>query len=585
MSEKLLAFGRRLVPAQTRRARAIGTVRSAYWLLRIGLEHHQFGLPADPGLGLSGDERYQLWLKKHVNHSSAVLADKLTSKPDISILMDARNGSEEQARNTMQSMQRQGYRNWKVIIAREGDTVEIQSSEGARETVHFDSALSGGGIVKRLLSHASGQFLSLVRAGDVLHEEAFVHVVKAVNINPDVQLIYTDEDSVRPDGTRVNPFFKPDWSPDLLLSFNYIGRLAVYSTELAMKAMEALPDGVDEERVLALAVAEMPSKIVHVPIPLYGRAVGNGNGFAGSEHSQRAVQLHLRRRGIRGEVVDGGHGLVRVKHELPDSSPIVSIIIITHDMVGYLRRCLDSLRQRTNYPNYEIVIVDHRSMDPATRSYLAGCQYKVLRYDGSFNFARINNLGVRETKGELIVFLNNDTEVSDPNWLAELVSVAQSREEVGVVGAKLLYPDGSIQHAGVVLGVGGTAAHSFVGLDRDAPGYFGLAQARRNCAAVTAACMLTKRVVFDRLGGFDETFSVGGNDVDYCLRARLAGYLTVYTPYAVLMHHEGVTRGKGFPPKNHYYFVRKWKEAIRRGDPYYNPNLSLHPQSLYLPEL
>ena len=336
---------------------------------------------------------------------------------------------------------------------------------------------------------------------------------------------------------------------------------------------------------LFLRVTELTSRIAHIPKPLYSWRQIPGSAAASTDAKSyaypsavKALQESLSRRMIEGEVIDGKiSGYPRVRYQIKNR-PLVSIIIPTRDNSETLKRCIESIEQKTTYQNYEIIIVDHDSQYPVTIEYLKTLRHKIVKYSGEFNFSRMNNLGVNQAKGEHIVFLNNDTEIIEPEWLVAMLEHSQ-RAEVGMVGALLLYPPNSqfgnqIQHAGVILGIG-VAGHAFKYLPAQMPSYFSLAQVIRNCSAVTAACAMMRKTLFEEIGGMDETLPVAFNDVDLCLRLRKKGYLTVYTPYSVLYHYEGGTRGRTHPPDDETNTLARWSEVISQGDPYYNRNLTL----------
>jgi O-antigen biosynthesis protein len=396
-------------------------------------------------------------------------------------------------------------------------------------------------------------------------------------------LLYSDEDKLTAAGARVEPFFKPDWSPDLLLSMNYITHFAVFRRS-HLQAIGGFRSGYEgaQDYDLLLRITERTNRIAHIPKILYHWRMGHGSSagsasakpFA-SESGRRAVGDALNRRGHEASVEVLAPGRYRARYKI-HKSPLVSIIIPTRDQVRLLQQCVASIEEKTRYDPYEIVIIDNNSIDPETIHYLDALsdKHRVLRYPQPFNFSAINNFGADQAKGEQLLFLNDDTQVIDAEWLTALVEQAQ-RPEVGAVGAKLLYPDNCIQHAGVTLGICGGAGHAFRKLPNNRTAYFGLADLTRNCSAVTAACMIVPRKVFNQVGRFDEKLKVVYNDVDLCLRIRKQGYLILYTPFAVLYHFESATRGRLRPTREEELFCRRWSEAIRGGDPYYNPSLTL----------
>ncbi len=364
------------------------------------------------------------------------------------------------------------------------------------------------------------------------------------------------------------PIFKPDWSPDALLSDNYLGRFTVVRRKLIAEAGGFRPGfegALDYD--LMLRATEKARRILHVPKVLFHLHAGELRQPA-SEGGARALGEALSRRGIEGGVaaVGGGAGY-RVRRTIARPEKI-AIIIPTRDRLGLLERCVDGIVARTDYPRYEIVIVDNESKDTATLRYYEKLQHRVLRFPGPFNYSAINNYAVRQTDAPWILFLNNDTEVIEADWLSSMAEHIQ-RPEVGAVGAKLLFPDQTVQHAGVLLAEKPTVAHAFWREPADSMANGGQLQMTRNYSAVTAACMLTRRAVFEQVGGFDEReLAVTYNDVDYCLKLGRAGYLIVYTPFARLYHHESASRGRGTSDPAEGRILRaRWPEAFRR-DPY-----------------
>jgi len=396
---------------------------------------------------------------------------------------------------------------------------------------------------------------------DALHQMAL-----ELEAHPGTDILYTDEDSVGSDGRFREPFFKPGWAPDALLSGNYIGRFFLMRRTLLAEAggfrtaFEAA-----REHDLLLRATERTDRIVHIPRVLYhGRP---------AESSALVIEDALKRRGIEAEVTAYGGGAYRVRRPIATARKI-TIIIPTRDRLELLKRCLESIEALTDYPNYEIVIADNDSREPATLEYYATMRHRVVNYPGPFNYSAINNYAVRQTDGPWILFLNNDIEVIRADWLTNMAEHIQ-RPEVGAVGAKLLYPHGTIQHAGVILAErGGPATHVHVHAPGDSWENGGQIQWMGNYSAVTAGCMLTRRDLFEQVGGFDEQqLPVAFNDVDYCLKLRAAGYWIVYTPFAELYHYESASRNrKKSNPEEKRILRERWPEEIAR-DPLTNLNL------------
>ncbi|WP_244143130.1 glycosyltransferase family 2 protein [Burkholderia multivorans] len=425
----------------------------------------------------------------------------------------------------------------------------------------------------------------VIRAGVTLAEQALFCLADAVIKTPDAAVIYADHDVVGADGQLSDPVFKPDWSPELLRSTNYIGDAFVWNGRYAGRLPEFGADATDANAMhaLLLALSELGSPMVHVPAPLWHMTPRSEERGDGAE-TVRAVAAHLRRVGVPAEVESTGPGRCRVRYPVAEPAPLVSIIIPTRDQLGHLRRCISSVLEKTRYGPYEIIVVDNQSAEPDTLAYLQSLQQlanvRVLPFDEPFNYSRINNMAVAEAKGELVCLLNNDTEVISPDWLREMVGLLLS-DGVAVVGAKLLYGDDTVQHAGDTVGPGGCANHLHSGIGRDEPGYTGRALVAQDLSAVTAACLLTRRSTYQTVGGLDEThLKVAFNDVDYCLRVRDAGLRVVWTPHAKLYHHESVSRGKDETPAQRRRFkaevshMRKRWAHLMYHDPYYNPNLN-----------
>lgn len=438
------------------------------------------------------------------------------------------------------------------------------------------------------LAVAVDEWLLLLQAGDRLAPHALYELACAILDHPQAALLYADDDAVDAEGRRREPRFKPDWSMTHLRSTNYIGTgFALRGSVLA--ALGGMPYGEEETALydLLLRAGERlkDDEVVHVPRVLLHRApAAVTSDAADAARELTAVHAHLERKGIEADVLWTRPGCWRLKYALPESPPRVSIIVPTRDAVGLLRQCVESLLKKTAYPRFEILVVDNQSRDAATLDYFKKIarhrNVRVLRYDRPFNYSAINNFAVREARGELICLLNNDTEVISPGWLEEMVGQLL-QDKVGAVGAKLYYPDGRVQHAGDTVGPGGCANHLHSFIERDDPGYCNRAAVVQELSAVTAACLLTKKDLFQRLGGLDEKhLPVAFNDVDYCLRVREAGYKVVWTPHAELYHHESVSRGKDKTFRRRLrawrevrYMRKRWREAMKN-DPFYNPNFS-----------
>jgi GT2 family glycosyltransferase len=516
-------------------------------------------------------------------------------RPLVSILLAVFDAEREWLAWGLNSVLSQVYSAWELCVCGDGST-----EEHAREVLHRYDRLDKRIMVRYLegnagisgsldeaLSVARGEFVGLLDSGDELTPDALFEVVKLLQKHPEADFIYSDEDEIEDKAGRSNPYFKPGWSPDLLLSGNYVSHLSVYRRSL-LQEIGGFKEGFEgcQDYDLLLRTTEQTDEIHHVPKVLYHRRAAAGLSTVTladkrriRERTRRALSEALRRRGLEGSVE---HGYLpdrfRVRLKIKDE-PKVSIIIPTRDNVSFLKRCIESVERLTTYRNYELLVIDNYSSDRATVKYLASIPHRVIPFMEAFNYSRINNFAVSQAEGEYVLLLNDDTEVISDGWLEAMLEHAQ-RPEVGAVGAKLLYPDGRIQHAGVVLGVGnpwgpGVAMHSHQFYSSDSLGYAGTLMTTANYSAVTAACMLLRKSLFKELGGLDEkNLPIQFNDVDLCLRMREQGYYIIYTPYAQLYHHESVSRRywSGDLAEN-LYMRERWGEVMDK-DPYYNPNFS-----------
>jgi GT2 family glycosyltransferase len=558
-----------------------GAARKAGRLLARAL-----GRP-EPGAGRDAGERYRLWIARRAPSPWAAAADRirarrLAPRPRISLLCQASSGDAPALASSLASLRAQVYGDWELILAlRDGVAPEREAAllgpagPGGRVRIARPAAGAGpSGALARAAAAAAGDLVAVLDAGDRLPAGALLRVAAAFAADPELDLLYTDEDRLDARGRRADPFFKPDWSPELALSANYLGRLCVARRAVAAEAGAFGGDGGGgEDYDLALRVAERARRVAHVPEILCHRG---GAAPPGRERGEEAaLAAALARRGIGGSVEAQGAGRFRVRHALR-GSPLVTVVVPTRDGVDLLRTCIAGVLGRSSYRNLEVLVVDNRSERPETLEYLRSlpAPHRVLPHPDAFNWSAINNRAAREARGDHLIFLNNDTEVVSPDWVEAMLGHAQ-QDGVGAVGARLLYPDGTVQHAGVVVGIGGFADHAFRHFPAAEPGHGNLALLARNCSAVTGACMMVPRAVFERMGGFDERFGVAFNDVDFCLRLGEAGLRVVYTPHAVLFHHESASRGPLHPRSEYVRIRRRWGRVLARGDPYYNPNLTI----------
>lgn len=533
---------------------------------------------------------YQMWLRRHHPRGERLgelrdEAHQLQYRPLISVLVPAYRSDPRWLREAIDSVRAQVYEHWELCVVDDGSARRdlrklLRRYRRGDQRIRIRVLRTNQGIAgasNEALAMSRGDFVALLDHDDILQPDALFEVVKLLNERRDLDYIYTDEDKLDLDGRRLDPLFKPDWSPDLLLSLNYVTHLSVFRREV-LDQVGGFRRGFEgsQDYDLVLRATELTDRIAHVPKPLYswrtvpGSAAGSDEAKPYAyEAAKRALAEALERRGHPGMIDDGVvRGYYRARYPIR-GAPSVAIVIPTRDRVDLLRRCISSIRERSTYSNYQIVVLDNDSTDPETKEYLAGLDAQVIPYPETFNFARMMNIAVSSVDAEFVLFLNNDTEVVSPDWIEALVEHGQ-RPEVAAVGARLLFPDGTSQHEGILVGPGGGLAGNL-----DTRGYFLLGRVIRNCSAVTAACMLLRREIFRELGGFEERLAVAYNDVDLCLRAREKGYLIVYTPFAELLHHEGGTRGRTgrtHPEAEERLFRARWGTYR---DPYYNPNLDI----------
>ncbi len=539
---------------------------------------------------LSQIDRDMRELKQALEGRKPKTLDAVQYTPKFSIIMPVWNTDPAELQSAIMSVEAQTYPYWELCIcddASDKDEVlqRLRRFNALDQRIRVRHASSRSGISvasNTALAMATGEFVAFLDHDDELAPHALQQVVEALNADPSLDLVYSDEDHLE-DGRPVQPRYKPDWSPDLFLSYNYLCHFCIIRRSV-VEEVGGFREGYDgaQDYDLLLRVTERTNRIAHIPAILYhwrksatSVAFNIANKPRAVENGKCALEDAMRRRGVDAEVLVVDTGLYRVRRDIR-GDPKVSIVILTRDRLSYLRACLDSITQKTTYSRYEILVVDHESQDPATLSYLASKPFKVLRYVGGFNFSRMNNLAAAHASGEHFVFLNNDTQVMASDWIQAMLEHSQ-RPEVGAVGAKLLFPNGSVQHAGIVIGVDGRPSHHIlVGLSSQERGYENYLRVVRNCTALTGACMMVRREVFEEVGGFDEAFSVIFGDVDLCLRFRQRGYLNTWTPFAVLHHREFGTRSPGDAnSEDHAKFVTRWAEVLHRGDPYFNPNLGL----------
>lgn len=563
--------------------------------------------------GIAGD--YESWIFNHqLTHADFERIKReiegYTYRPLISIVLPVYNVEEKWLRLCIDSVLNQLYTNWELCIADDASTkphikrvLNEYAEKDARIKVVFraknghisESSNSG-------LEVAAGEYVGLLDHDDELSVDALYENVKLLNEHPEADIVYSDEDKITEEGMRHSPYFKPDWSPDLLLSQMYTCHFSIYRKSL-VDQVGGFRKGYEgsQDYDLVLRVSELTNYIYHIPKILYHwrtipESTASGAGAKNYTHyaGVKALQDAMVRREFDGEVceIEDYPNMYRLRYAVI-GEPLVTIIIPTKNLGDILDKCLSSIFELTTYTNFEIIIVNNGSTEKETIDVFEKwvekhpSQIKILTIDIPFNYSKLNNLAAKEANGDYIVLLNNDIEVISSNWLNEMLGYAQ-RQNTGAVGAKLLYPDNTIQHAGVIMGLGGIAGHAFRTHLRKDPGYFGALLVNRNTAVVTAACLMVEKKKYEEVGGLEEELSVAFNDVDFCLKLLEKGYRNVNLSSIELYHHESKTRGAEDTREKKERFQgeinfmsKKWNEFIER-DPYYNENLSLISDESYL---
>ena len=556
------------------------------------------------GTAAEPEEFYQIWINKNEPNEEELEKQKDTKfeiNPKISIIIPMYNTPEKFFKELVDGLIEQTYPNWELCLAdgspEKNEKLEKIYKKDERIKYKFIGENKGiSGNTNAALELATGDFIALLDHDDLLPKFSLYEIVKCINENPDVEFIYTDEDKFEKlGGKRYDPYFKSDFAPDTLRANNFICHFSIFKKELMneLGGFRSEFDGAQDYDII-LRMSEKAKKIIHIPKILYhwrvhalstAKSGGTAKPYA-YEAGIKAVQAHIDRIGLKGEVVSGNTlGTYKVNYEIK-GNPKVSIIIPNKDYASTLKVCLKSIKKLTTYKNYEIIVVENNSEEQKTFDYYDEIdgkdKIKVVKYpEKGFNYSKIINYGVANSDGEYIIQLNNDTELITPNWIEEMLGFAQ-REDVGAVGAELFYPDKSIQHAGIIIGIGGVAGHVFRNIPHGMHGYFSKDAMIQNMSAVTAACIMASRKMYETVGNMDEKFEVAFNDVDFCLKIREQGKLIVYNPYVQFIHYESKSRGfedtlekqKRFKGEVER-FQKKWEKILKNGDPYYNINLRL----------
>ncbi|MBY6190515.1 glycosyltransferase family 2 protein [Microbulbifer agarilyticus] len=547
---------------------------------------------------------YHEWIEEVECSRRSTLEGSKATGPLFSIILPTYNSDVRLLRECIESVFAQSYQNWQLCIADDASP-NADVKQFLRETADKDARVKvtfreeNGHISaasNSALSLADGDYLVFLDHDDALVPSALARVHEALVRNPDARLIYSDEDKINERGERFDPHFKPAWNPDLLLSQNYICHLMVLKAGLVRQIAgfrEGLEGSQDHDLLLRCLPHLSRNTVVHIPEVLYHWCAAEGStaltgankGYA-MKAGLRAVADYLEWEQLPARVEPGvAPNTYSVRWSVPEPAPLVSLLVPTRDRVEILKPCVDALLSRTDYPNFELLILDNQSSCPKTLAYLEQVsedpRVSVHRWDHPFNYSAINNFGARLAKGEILGLINNDIEPINEDWLREMVGQA-CRPEIGCVGAKLYYPNDTVQHGGVILGIGGVAGHAHKYFHRHDYGYFSRLHLVQNLSAVTAACLLVRKSIFEQVGGLDEeNLAVAFNDVDLCLKVREAGYRNLWTPNAELYHHESVSRGaddtqakRRRAQREAEYMRRRWGHVLD-SDPAYNPNLTL----------
>lgn len=535
-------------------------------------------------------------------HRQQTQSQEFDYNPLISIVVPVYNTDSKMLTEMIESVRQQTYDNWQLCLAdgksQKKEVIEmLKRYESIDKRINCKYLSENQGIVgnsNEALKMAKGEFTALLDHDDLLSPWALFEIVRTLNDDHEIDMLYSDEDKIAADSSkRYQPHFKPDWSPDLLRSYNYITHLFVARTSLISQVGGFRPgyDG-SQDHDLIFRVSERARRIHHIPSILYHwRSHESSTALNPLSKSYtlaagvKAINDHLQRIGLCGQAsFDAEIGIYHINYELKNQ-PLVSIIIPNYEQKDILERCINSIKTKSSYINYEIIIIENNSKKQDIFDYYKKLELdshiKVVTWPETFNYSAINNFGVKHATGEFLILLNNDTEIITPDWIEQMLQYAQ-REDVGCVGAKLYYTNGLIQHAGVVLGFQGIAAHSFCQLPGDYHGYMNRAIVVQNVSAVTAACMMIRKNLFLQVDGLDESLAVAFNDIDFCLKIRSLGKLNIFNPRAELYHHESLSRGyedteekqKRFASEINR-FKSKWSAELKKGDPYYSPHLDL----------
>ena len=511
-------------------------------------------------------------------------------------------------REMIKSVQNQTYANWQLCLADGSDEAHKYVGQYVKrlkdKRITYKKLEQNKGIAdntNECIALANGNFIALFDHDDLLHPSALFEMAKVID-EQDADFVYTDEVTFVGKTSNITIYnFKPDYSPDTLRSYNYICHFTAFSKKLLdeVGGFNSDYDG-SQDYDLILRLTEKAQNIVHIPKALYfwrSHKASVASDVSAKPYvvdsAKRALAAHLERIGLSGRVEDAVVPTTyKIQYDII-GEPKISIIIPNKDHTDDLEKCLSSVYEKSTYKNFEVIVVENNSTEQKTFEYYSDAErryknLKVIKWDSGFNYSAINNFAVKQSSGDYVLLLNNDIEVITPDWLEQMVMFAQ-RKDVGAVGVKLYYEDDTIQHAGVVVGLGGVAGHSHKYFARENPGYMARASIAQNLSACTAACLMIRRDVYDEVGGLDEGYAVAFNDVDLCMKIRKADYLIVFTPFAEFYHYESKSRGMEDTPEKRarfnsevFRFQGRWEKELKAGDPYYNPNLSLDTEDFAL---
>lgn len=563
---------------------------------------------------MDSDRSYEHWVELYAGGhcleaaafpSTSTAPGKDEEAPFFSVVVPVHNTEPRWLRACVQSVLAQSLGDWELVLCDDASSSwstqrMLAELGGIDPRIHVLRRADNGHICRATndaILASRGRWVAFLDHDDELAPQALQDMASAIAAHPGAALFYSDEDKIDEDGRRREPNFKPDWNRELLYGQNYLCHLTVVRRSLLDEVGLLRPGfegSQDHDLVLRCAERLADEQIVHVPKVLYHwRAIEGSTALSGDakryavDAGRRAVVESLARQGIEADVEMLHGGYLRVRRRLPEPAPMVSLVIPTRDRCDLLRAAVESILRITDYPDFEIVVVDNQSSEPDALAYLevlGDCpKVRVLRYDAPFNFSAICNFAVRQCRGELVALVNNDVEAIHPDWLAEMAARA-IEPGVGAVGAMLYYPDDTIQHGGVIVGIGGVAGHVHMHQRRGYDGALGRSRLAQDMTAVTGACLLVRKSTYESVGGFDEDLVVAFNDIDFCLRLVRAGCRNVWTPWAELYHHESLSRGLEDTPEKQARFKcevrfmqQRWGDALQR-DPAYNPNLCLEGQ-------